>query len=535
MMKRLLACLVSGVLLLSAVFAPLCVNAVAQSQSETQVPPPVVAQVTANMVVLQKTEGYAYSRGGNMWGSSHIFEGLRCDTEYTFYQMVEGRFDTVSEAVTIRTKAKAPCSISAEPPIVDWLSHDTVVLVDRQYYEYRINGGEWTDDPWFDGLEPGTEYVFEQRLEESDGELASEPSEPLIVTTTAPGKSVCTNHKQLMDYIRTNGVEAENGIVGMAYYMEDEYGAGYYFTLYEDSGIPYFDLYYDGAEATGLVFDLYFAPEPTLEYIVVNSWAGLVSEGNLVDEVESFKHVQRLDYTKNYKLNLSDSGAYLDAQMVSELADASMGMLFEFWDEVLYTNLGFGMKGLGFSSYDGYGEIYCDPYLSSHTGPQETRFQRDPDCRFTGSNGYQYCTVCHEVLGSNGEISPLGDHVYSDDCDADCNKCGKLRRVVHYYSYACATECDFCDATREDPLAHHKPNSQGICSICGEEARIPGDFNADAEVDIGDVGRFYAHVRGSQEITDEAVLAGADFNNDGEINIADVARLYAHVNGRNPL
>lgn len=62
-----------------------------------------------------------------------------------------------------------------------------------------------------------------------------------------------------------------------------------------------------------------------------------------------------------------------------------------------------------------------------------------------------------------------------------------------------------------------------------------GDVNRDGYVNIIDVQRLYAHLNGSNPLTDAEELAIADVNIDGNINIVDVQRLYAHLNGSNPL
>lgn len=62
---------------------------------------------------------------------------------------------------------------------------------------------------------------------------------------------------------------------------------------------------------------------------------------------------------------------------------------------------------------------------------------------------------------------------------------------------------------------------------------LKGDVNGDGKVNTMDVSRLYAHVRGTNPLSDEQ-LANADVNGDGKINTMDVSRLYAHVRGTNP-
>ena len=51
----------------------------------------------------------------------------------------------------------------------------------------------------------------------------------------------------------------------------------------------------------------------------------------------------------------------------------------------------------------------------------------------------------------------------------------------------------------------------------------------DGKVNIGDVAKLYAHVRGKTVIEDEDLVSYADISGDGKINVGDVARLYAQV------
>ncbi len=61
-----------------------------------------------------------------------------------------------------------------------------------------------------------------------------------------------------------------------------------------------------------------------------------------------------------------------------------------------------------------------------------------------------------------------------------------------------------------------------------------GDISGDGRVNLGDVSKLYAHIRGGKLLTDPAALESADFNGDGSINIGDAARLYAFVRGSDP-
>ena len=76
--------------------------------------------------------------------------------------------------------------------------------------------------------------------------------------------------------------------------------------------------------------------------------------------------------------------------------------------------------------------------------------------------------------------------------------------------------------TYTEPVSEPKPE------------HYPGDINGDDKLNIGDVSKLYAHVRGTNTLTDPDVLARADVSGDGKLNIADVSKLYAYVRGVSP-
>lgn len=60
-----------------------------------------------------------------------------------------------------------------------------------------------------------------------------------------------------------------------------------------------------------------------------------------------------------------------------------------------------------------------------------------------------------------------------------------------------------------------------------------GDVTQDGKVNIGDTARMYAHVRGTNKLTDSYVLSCADITGDRRLNVGDVARSYGNL--RNPV
>ena len=58
---------------------------------------------------------------------------------------------------------------------------------------------------------------------------------------------------------------------------------------------------------------------------------------------------------------------------------------------------------------------------------------------------------------------------------------------------------------------------------------LTGDVTGDGAVNIGDIARLYAHVCGTNLLTDDYAMACADVNGDAQADIGDVAGLYANI------
>jgi ribosomal protein S27E len=206
-------------------------------------------------------------------------------------------------------------------------------------------------------------------------------------------------------------------------------------------------------------------------------------------------------------------------------------MLLSFWDEFIYTALGFGIRGLGFVATEGYGDLFCNASVDVHFGEQIIVNQREAGCLSDGSKGDRYCTLCGYLYRNSIIQSSPRKHLYDNDCDVECNDCGHIRIVPHLYSYACDVHCDICGAVRAKPLSAHTFDANRICTKCGLEGHLIGDISGDGKVNMGDVSRAYAHTTGKTLLTDPKALAAADTNGDGKINLGDTSRILSHVRG----
>ena len=529
-MKRLMAHILVWILLISVVAVPVRVMAAPTER----VSPPVVTNVTATTITVKAMEGYEYGMSVHYWRTSNVFTRLAPDVEYTIYQRKIDQPDTVSEPVKVRTLSRTDGTVPAVAPQVEQCTHDSVTLVRQEGYEYRVNGGAWKDR-FFENLQPDTEYVFEQRVRLNSEELGGPISEPLVVRTSIEGPSSRVNHLKVVEALQECDVVNEYGEKGIAVTVQDEEGGQYYFILYvntRNSGeFPAMQLLYDGSNVNGLVMDMSILLHPRIKDIHANYTTYLVDGDTLVERVHCSVPITKGEYCAAYHFETDDYGTYLSNELLTELGSVGLEMLCAVWDEALYQGLGFGLKGMGFTSYEGMGKAVCDSSAGYHLGTLETRFAREAGCVTDGNTGVKYCTLCGEIADAGKTIKAKGTHTYDSECDIDCNDCGQFRWTRHSYNHSCDMVCDVCGYTRVNPLSLHSGIVDGVCLDCGEAARYLGDVSGDGKVNIADVSKLYGHIRVTAVLTDPLDLYAADQDRNGKINIADVSKLYAMVRG----
>ena len=67
--------------------------------------------------------------------------------------------------------------------------------------------------------------------------------------------------------------------------------------------------------------------------------------------------------------------------------------------------------------------------------------------------------------------------------------------------------------------------------LCSYLEVVDGDLTGDGKVNIADVSRLYAHIRGANLITSDYLLSLGNTTGDSKVNIADVSKLYTIVKG----
>ena len=135
------------------------------------------------------------------------------------------------EKLIANANPKAP-----EAPVADKVTHSSITLkAGAKNIEYKIEGGEWTGYPVFEGLEPNTAYTFYTRVAASGVIPASDPSKATVITTLkAPieGEVVIEGNAVYGETLRASIVNANTDNLGIAWKRDGKtVGKGGEYTL----------------------------------------------------------------------------------------------------------------------------------------------------------------------------------------------------------------------------------------------------------------------------------------------------------------
>ena len=161
----------------------------------------------------------------------------------------------------------------------------------------------------------------------------------------------------------------------------------------------------------------------------------------------------------------------------------------------------------------------------------------DAYTRTIAAHGHDYqqnvCTYCADRLilanlsgkilagGKAGEplkitLTQEGQEVYTVTVSTDAYSLTELLPGTYTVM---AAKSDCVPLTAE--LTLEPGDSTFDIKVC-----VPGDLNGDRNLNIGDVGKLYAHIRKTSMLEDPYGLLCADYNADGIINIGDAGKLY---------
>jgi len=379
---------------------------------------------------------------------------------------------------------KTPCQLTPLDPLVRVYSSNFVNLHWINGYEYSMDGVNWQSDYAFKNLQPETEYRFYQRLKETDTTLASEVSNPIIVTTPKAGVSSYTNYDLLVEFIETNGIVNEDGDKTIVDIWEDESGYTFYYMLQNYGTSVYFAQVIDSSNEDCVVSVLEFKLTKFQADMKTDMLMVLGVSGEVVDYVECVSRFNRNEHTTSSTYTLSASGTYLTSDDVTDYYNATFQLMCAGFDSLLYYHLGFGLNGLGFVQYDGMGTAVCDIASGYHIGGTELRGKREPTCGVYGNTGYSYCLGCETKLETGVYISPTNNHIYDNACDGICDQCNAVRTTSHTYDNNCDGTCNVCGTVRT-PAAHQysyavsaSPTMEasgtlsGTCSVCADVTSV---------------------------------------------------------------
>ncbi len=230
--------------------------------------------------------------------------------------------------------------------------------------------------------------------------------------------------QRVADYIREHGTYSDKGY--MLFHYDDDGDYTFYYVIRLQSDGLYFNVLMDSDLPTYCLVSTDLVLKDNSASATVSHTMIYYYNGYKMDSVYTTKKMTISNHTENSQYDLQKSGKYISNSMFSEYFNDMMELMFLHWDVYLYTELGFGMKALGFTKYDGLGPAPC----TSHT--------------------------------------------YSNSCDTSCNNCGYIRTVPHNWDSGkitvnptCATTgqktftCKTCGTTKTESVGVTNDHSYG--------------------------------------------------------------------------
>lgn len=218
-----------------------------------------------------------------------------------------------------------------------------------------------------------------------------------------------SNLQKLAQYINTYGASSSDGKGKKVVEKRTSGTTAVYFTIQNQSGGLHFAMITEGTKSSRIETLTEFVLTESSRYISVDHLMLYFSNYKAVDAANTTKSIDKTTYTSTSSYSISGSGYYITNSIFAESFHDAMSTMCAVFDSYIYSRLGFGLKAIGFNSYNGLGGY--------------------------GSGGCAY-------------------HVYNNSCDATCNYCGVTRSVTHTYSAGCDTTCNVCGSVRTATGGH---------------------------------------------------------------------------------
>jgi hypothetical protein len=132
------------------------------------------------------------------------------------------------------------------------------------------------------------------------------------------------------------------------------------------------------------------------------------------------------------------------------------------------------------------------------------------ECAFIACKGIKAVTI-------PASVENIGDHSFGYAVNSDTREYEKYNgfTIIGYTGTA----------------AEKYANENGFRFIDLEKAGKKGDVNGDGMINITDITKTAAHIKGKKLLTEEQEYR-ADVNKDGNINVTDLIKIAAHVQGK---
>ncbi len=146
---------------------------------------PVATIRLATSIKVATVAGYQYKLNDGEWQNSPKFTDLKPNTTYRVYQRIAQTAthnpSDASAALVITTRLRGPAAPAK--PVATIRTAYSIKVETKAGYEYRINDGEWQNNPRFNNLQPNTTYKVYQRIAMTDTHNPSDSSPAVWITT----------------------------------------------------------------------------------------------------------------------------------------------------------------------------------------------------------------------------------------------------------------------------------------------------------------------------------------------------------------